>query len=131
MGNLLRLAVLAVILIGGRETLAQTADQFTLGHGVVCDTQKQIERYLALVKENSPPGKAVQAINIETENPTACGISKIAFLSGSIIGNFEVSGGVMRVIQIVVIAKKTERGWVRVAAPTWQYTAVFVTFDEA
>jgi hypothetical protein len=129
-GILLRLAVLIIILIGGREELAQAADQFAIGHGVVCDTPKQIERYLVLFKDNSPPEKAVQAVNTEIENPKACGISTFAFIPGEIIGSVEVSDGVMRVIQIVVLAKKTERGWVRVT-PTSQYTAVFFTFDEA
>jgi hypothetical protein len=130
MGILLRSALFIVIVIVGRVELAQAADQFAIGHGVVCDTSKQIERYLVLFKDNSPPEKAVQAVNTEIENPTACGISTFAFIPGEIIGNVEVSDGVMRVVQIVVLAKKTERGWVRVT-PTAQYTAVFFTFDDA
>ena len=130
MGIVLRLAVLIIILIGGRDASAQTAGQFAIGHGVVCDTQKQIERYLALYKEHSRPEIAVQTVNAETENPTACHISWIAFIPGQIIGSVEVSDGVMRVTQIVVLVKKTERGWIR-ETPRPQYTAVFVPFDEA
>jgi hypothetical protein len=130
MGILPRLAVLIIILIGGRVEFAQAADQLAVGHGVVCDSPKQIERYLALFKDNSPPEKAVQAVNTEIESPAACGISTFVFIPGEIIGTVEVSDGVMRVVKIVVLAKKTERGWVRVT-PTSQYTAVFFTFDEA
>lgn len=118
------------MLIAGRETLAQTADQFAVGHGVVCDTQTQIEHYLALFKEKVSSEKAVQAVNAETESPVACGISTVAFISGATVGSVEVSDGVMQVIQIVVLLKKTDRGWIRVT-PISQYTAVFVTFDEA
>jgi hypothetical protein len=130
MGVFLRFAVLIITLIGGREALTQTTDRLAVGHGVVCDTAKQIERYLVLFKDNSRSDKAIQTVNTETEKPAACGISTFAFMSGEIIGSVEVSDGVMRIIQIVVLAKKTERGWVRVA-PTSQYTAVFFTFDEA
>jgi len=130
MGTFLRSAVLIITLIGGCEASAQTTDKFAIGHGVVCDTQKQIERYLALYKEHSRPEIAVQTVNAETEKPAACHISWIAFISGQIIGSVEVEGGVMRVTQIVVLVKKTERGWIReVSRP--QYTAVFVPFDEA
>ncbi len=71
-----------------------------------------------------------KAVNTEIENPAACGISTFAFIPGEIIASVEVSDGVMRVVKIIVLAKKTERGWVRVT-PTSQYTAVFFTFDEA
>jgi len=129
MGTLLRLAALIITLIGAQEASAQTADEFAVGHGVVCSTAKQIGRYLTLYKETSSPIKAIQAVNSEAKNPGACGITSIVFISRNIIGSVEVSGGVMRLIQIVVLAKKTEHGWVRVT-PTEQYTAVFVTLDE-
>jgi hypothetical protein len=104
MGILLRLALFILIVIGGRVELAQAADQVAVGHGVVCDTPKQIDRYLALFKDNLPPEKAVQTVNTEIENPAACGISTFAFIPGEIIGSVEVSDGVMQVVQIVVLA---------------------------
>jgi hypothetical protein len=108
----------------------QLIDKMTFGYGIICNTSQQIQRYLALYQGRTSAEEAAQTVNDETKNPGGCGMASIAFLPGDFLGTVNVTGGQMRMLQIVVLAMKTEKGWERVP-PTLQYTALFVKLDEA
>jgi hypothetical protein len=108
----------------------EKVDELAFGHGVLCNTAKQMERYLTLYRDNTTPEAAVKAVNTETESPGACGFAFVAFVPGHVAGTVNCTGGVMRMMQITVLARKTERGWVKVV-PTKQFTALFDQAEEA
>jgi len=115
---------------GDRKSSDQKASDIAFGHGVLCNTAQQMQRYLTLYRGETTPEAAVQAVNTETKAPGACGFAYVAFVPGNMVGSVSVTGGVMRMMQIIVVARKTERGWVNVT-PTKQFTALFDKADEA
>lgn len=102
----------------------------SLGVGVICDTPEQIKRYLTLYQGSATAEQAATTVNTETNSPGGCGMVSIAFISGDILGDVNVKGGIMRMMRIVVFAMKTEQGWQSIP-PTLQYTALFIKLDEA
>jgi hypothetical protein len=105
-------------------------EDLAFGQGVLCNTAQQIERYLALYRNDTTPETAVQTVNTETRSPGACGFAYVAFIPGDSVGTVNVSGGVMRMMKITVLARKNERGWIQVM-PTQQFTALFDEAEEA
>ncbi len=102
-----------------------------LGVGIICDTARQVERYLATIHNGTAsPQDALQAVNAEARSPNACGIAAIAFIPDEQIGTVNTSSGAVRVMRIRVIAAATEAGWHQVPVKV-QYTALVEKFEEA
>jgi hypothetical protein len=51
-----------------------------VGDALVCDTRKQVDRYIEFY--NGDQEEAVRAINREEGDPTACGVVSAAFVRG-------------------------------------------------
>jgi hypothetical protein len=56
---------------------AQTPD-YEVGPSLVCDTQGQVERFVALFSGDAQA--AVRTVNAEAEDPSACAIMNVAFM---------------------------------------------------
>src|SRR5262249_34714828 len=54
------------------------AQEYEHGTAVLCDTQRQVERYVELV--NGKEQSAIDAVNAEAQNPTACVFETVAFV---------------------------------------------------
>jgi hypothetical protein len=104
------------------------ADKLKVGVGLICDGSNQVERYLKLSRGEGSPVEALKVVNDEA-NKTACGVASIAFVVGEEVGTVKLKDGVMHIMQIMVVATQTQRGWQQVP-PTVQYTAVFEKFEE-
>jgi hypothetical protein len=109
---------------------AQDSKNLEVGLGVICDTAEQIQRYMILYKDGTPTAAAMQVVNTESKSPAACGLAAVAFLPGKNVGNINVSGGIMRLLQITVVAMRAESDW-RYVKPTRQFIALFEKLDEA
>ena len=101
-----------------------------MGVGLICNSEEQVQRYLALHKPDQPPASALQLVNDEAQDPNTCSLSAIAFIRGNEGPSVLVTGGRMKITQIVVVAAQTPLGWQRV--PDFvQYTAIFEKLEEA
>jgi hypothetical protein len=132
MDLLLRLAFFLMLICFPAAAIAQEPgrDSSTeIGTGIVCDSAQQIERYVALKAEGARPDQAIQLVNAEAKSPHACGLVVVAFIPGAEVGNLSVTGGTLRVIEIIIVAAATHAGWNSVPATT-QYTAVFVRSEQ-
>ena len=130
----LRLGLLLLLFGFHSAAIAQNAKHVALGVGVFCDTAEQMQRFLTLYSadysaEISPPA-AIQAVNSEKASRGACGMAPILFVRGDYVGSVNVSGGIMRIVEIMVIAMKMPQGWLDVPQ-TQQYTAFFEKAEEA
>ena len=134
--SVLRQVPLVAALLIGLHSAAYAGDaaakskNLKLGMGVICDTAENIQSYLALYVKHVEPEKAVKTVNEKSANSGACGIATVAFIAGNNVGSVSMTGGVMRIVKIDVIALKTSGGWVKIPA-TPQYTALFEKLDEA
>src|ERR1700719_4420655 len=79
MKTALHLAFLSLLLASPAR-----AQQYEHGTALLCDSQKQVERYVALFKGKEQ--STVDAVNTEEQNPTACGLATVAFMRGPGLG---------------------------------------------
>ena len=73
MNVLARVAIWALLLcfpVGANATA--TSQAFEVGIGLICDSEAQVQRELALRVANQSPEAAIQLINDEEQDSTAC-----------------------------------------------------------
>jgi hypothetical protein len=87
---------------------AQTPD-YEVGASLVCDTQGQVERFVALF--NGDAQAAIRLVNAEEKDPTACAIANVAFLRGAQLGMARHGDNAFEIIRILVIGVETESGF--------------------
>jgi hypothetical protein len=132
MDLVLRLAFVLVLFSFPAAAMAQEPGPHAataVGAGVVCDSAQQIERYFTLKAEGAEPEQAIRLVNTEAKNAEACAIIVVAFIPRAEVAKVAVTGGMIRVMEITVVAAATHAGWNSVPAIT-QYTAVFVKTEE-
>ena len=114
--------------VPGRTQGPPQANEVHVGVGVVCNSSQQVARYLA-AKADSSIEDAIQLVNNEENDASACGMAMVAFEVGARIGDIRVPDGVMHVTQITIKAVATDNGWQQVSGKM-QYTAFFEKFEE-
>lgn len=89
---------------------------------MVCDHAIEVQKYLAVYKDDAQ--KAVEHVNTDVGNPTACILAGIAFIrgdsQGDVIHNKE---GAWKVTAIMVVAVYLPNGWQQIA-PAMFFTAL-------
>ena len=84
------------------------ADEVQMGRGAVCDTQKQAERLASLMADDAKI--ALQTVNAEEHDATACEYLTVAFVRGSRVGLVRTNGLTMEIIEILVLGVVTASG---------------------
>jgi hypothetical protein len=97
--------------------------------GVVCNTPEQLQQYLKLHIGGAEPAAALETVNTEAHDPLACGVLATAFIETKEISHVSISSGILRLVQVTIIATRSPLGWQRVQ-PTVQYTALFIKTQE-
>jgi hypothetical protein len=104
MKPLLTIALLSLITFSPAR-----AQKYEHGTALLCDTQGQVERYVALFdgKEQS----AINAVNTEEQNPTACVLETVAFLRGRELGTERNKESAFQIVRILVVGVETPSGF--------------------
>jgi hypothetical protein len=95
------------------------AQEFEHGTALLCDSQKQVERYVALFKGEEQ--STVDAVNTEEKDPTACGLARVAFVRGPDLGTARNKDGAFQIVRILVVGVDTPDG-TRPVRPTPYFT---------
>lgn len=119
--NLLCKTLLVLLLLGWFPVRAQ---EIEIGTGLICDTQKQIERYVA---EFTTQEATLAAINADNEN--ACGVLPVVYIRGEKISQVRNHQGTFDVVAIIVIGLVTPMGVIQ-GSPLPQFT-LFLVKEEA
>jgi hypothetical protein len=90
------------------------ADEVEVSTGVICNTQKQMERFIAL--NDADPHSAIRAINAEEHDATACAVASLAFVRGSHAATVRKDDATFQIVPILVVGVVTPEG-VRAIAP--------------
>jgi hypothetical protein len=99
-----------------------------IGSALVCDTQQQVERFVALY--DGDVQTTLTAVNGEQTKPHACDVATIAYVMGPEVATARSSGGTFRVVRVLVLGVLTEKG-MQASAPTPFYSATRVDETEA
>jgi hypothetical protein len=97
------MALLSLVLCSAAG--AQTVE---VGYSVFCDTQQQMERYVALL--DGDPAAAMNAVNAEENDPTACVARTIAFVRSPEIIKAITKNGTFYIVRVLVVGILTEAG---------------------
>jgi hypothetical protein len=111
------LCVAALSLIISVPSRAQNVEVET---GVFCDTQQQMERYVALY--NGDTQAALNAVNKEVNDPTACVYGTIAYIRGPEIATARNSRETYHIVRVIVVGFMTHSGF-RASAPAASFSA--------
>ena len=101
--GLLLLGLLAALLC----TPAQAAD-YEVGTSIVCDTQAQMERFVTLFAGDAQ--SAINTVNDQEHNPTACALANVAYLRGSRIEMVRHADRAFEIVRILVVGIDTAAG---------------------
>jgi hypothetical protein len=102
----------------------------SVGSAIICDTSEQARRFVTLRNDGSEAVQALQVINKEANNPTACGPAVLAFRTGETIKSERMDGQLVRVVKVTVLAYNNGAGWSPVPE-TVQYAIIVSTDIEA
>jgi hypothetical protein len=97
------LALFAATLCGSAQ-----ATDYEVGTSLVCDTQSQAEHFVALFSGDAQA--AVDAVNAEDQNPTACALVNVAYLRGSHVGVARKGDNAFEIVRILVVGIDTGAG---------------------
>lgn len=84
------------------------ATEYEVGTSIVCDTQQQVERFVALF--NGDAQAAIRFVNAEEKNPTACAIMNIAYVRGAQVGTARHGEHAFEIVRILVVGVEAENG---------------------
>jgi hypothetical protein len=96
------------------------AQEYEHGTALLCDSQKQVERYVALFKGEEQA--TIEAVNSEEKDPNACGLASVAYVRGPELGTARNKDSAFQIVRILVIGVDTPQG-VRPVTPTPYFTA--------
>lgn len=109
-----RIALLILPSILLMDLPAQAAD-VQVGTALVCDTEQQVERFIAFYDGDAET--AVEAVNAEERNPTACALAAIVYVPGPPLAMARKRIATFQIVQVLVIGIVTPNG-VRSVEPT-------------
>ena len=81
---------------------------YEVGTSLVCDTRAQVERFAVLFSGDAPA--AIQAINTEEQNPSACALVDVAFVRGAQIAMARHGDNSFEIVRILVVGIATDSG---------------------
>jgi hypothetical protein len=97
------------------------AYEIDTGSIMVCDTQKQAERFVELFDGTDQID--IGAVNAEARNSTDCAMANVAFVRGADIGTVRTMSHAFRISEVLVIAVHTPSGY-HAVAPARLFTLV-------
>ena len=84
------------------------ADEVETSTGVICNTQRQMERFVVL--NDADPQSAIRAVNAEEHDPTACAVASLAFVRGSNPVTVRKRDATFQIVPILVVGVVTPDG---------------------
>jgi hypothetical protein len=107
------LALLSLVLCAPAQ--AQIVEKnVEIGSGIFCDTQQQVERFVALFQGDAEA--AINSVNAEAKDPTACAAATIAFVRRPEVAIARTWHATFHIVPIVVVGVVTKQG-LQITAP--------------
>jgi hypothetical protein len=103
--------------------LAAHAQEVEVTSGLICDTQRQVEQFVALYDGNARDTAA--KVNAAENNPTACVVSGMAYVRGHELAKARTKGTTFQIVPILVLGVVTENG-VQAVPPARYFSAIEV-----
>ena len=102
-------SALTIAILSLSFCLPAHAYEVRTGAVMICDTQKQVERFVELFDGNQQI--AIRAVNSEENKPNACAIIDVSYVQGPELGMARSKSHAFQIIPIVVIGISTTNGY--------------------
>lgn len=102
--GLLVLPLLLLLLL----LLPAQAQEVEVGTGLICDTQEQVERFVALYDGDAQ--STAEKVNAAEHSPTACVVSAMAYVRGRKLALARNKDAAFQIVPILVLGIVTEDG---------------------
>jgi hypothetical protein len=89
------------------------AYEIETGSALICDTQKQAERLASFLDSNVQ--NALNIVNTEAHDPTACASATVAYVRGGVLGTIRNKSETYQVVEVLVVGVATDRGFRNIA----------------
>jgi hypothetical protein len=99
---------------------AASAQDVELGPSLICNTEKQVERFIALYDGDART--AIGAVNSEAHDPIACGLVNTAYVRGRQLATARNKDTTFGVVEILVLGIVDEEGSVESVTPAVFYS---------
>src|SRR5262245_60356426 len=73
------------------------AHEVETGSGIICDTREQAQRLALLLDDDTQA--AIQAVNAEAHNATACALATVAYVRGAKAGTARSKAGTFEIVE--------------------------------
>jgi hypothetical protein len=83
-------------------------DEVQVGIALVCDTQQQVERYVAVYDGDA--GTAVRTVNDEEHDPNACGMASMAYMVSPPVATARSKDATFQIVKVIVVGLVTDKG---------------------
>jgi hypothetical protein len=104
------------------------AEEMQVGAALVCDTQQQVERFIALYDGDFEV--AASSVNDEAHDATACGLDTLIFMPGPPLATARNKNTTFQIVQILVVGRVTSEG-VKAVEPVRLFSVQEVEEEEA
>lgn len=121
----MRIAMIVLPLLLPLSQVAQAQDtestqDIEVGTNLVCDTESQVESFVTHY-DGDDAETAINQVNQEVSNPTACVVATTAYLRGPDIATARTKGATYKIAKIIVFGVVTDFG-VEATKPTVYYS---------
>jgi hypothetical protein len=107
---------------------AAQAHEVELGPSLICNTEEQVERFIALYDGDTQA--AINTVNSEVQDPTACGVVNTAYVRGRQLATARNKDTTFGVIEVLVLGIVDEEGSVESVTPAVFYSLFAVEETE-
>jgi hypothetical protein len=102
---------------------AAQAQEVEVTSGLICDTQQQVEQFVALYDGDAKD--TAERVNAAENNPTACVVSGMAYVRGRELKTARTKDTTFQIVPILVVGVVTEKG-IQAVAPARFFSAIEV-----
>lgn len=103
MKSAMRFAILSMLMC-----VPAHAYEVETGPVMLCDTQKQAERFAQVFDGNHE--RAIRSVNAEANNPSACAVVDAAYVQGPSVGMARTMSHAFRIVPVAVVGVNTPGG---------------------
>jgi hypothetical protein len=83
-------------------------DEIQVGTALVCDTQQQVERYVAVYDGDA--ATAVRTVNAQEHDPNACVMASMAYVVSPPVETARNKNATFQIVKVIVIGLVTDEG---------------------
>src|ERR1700757_1913161 len=100
--------VLDVAMLSALMCFSAHAQDVEFGTGIVCNTQEQTERFVALFKGDEEA--ALKAVNAGQNEQSGCGVATVAYFRGPAVETARSKDAAFNIVRVLVVGIMTETG---------------------